>query len=157
MSLLFYKFLRYNFFWYLHCIIPSLTLVKVKSVKEPRSGIMEGRVLHGLNFKQAIRRLKTSGYSVILAGSSTALKNGGHYEAQKVKHRRNTDNRSRHDLAWGDLCSDIPKTNIWCVQIRQIVEDRIAGGEANQKCRDPGKGKQDIASDAYDAIRYSSR
>ena len=35
-----------------------------------------------------------------------------------------------------DLCSDISKTNAWCAQIRQIVEDRIAGGEAIRKCRE---------------------
>ena len=28
-----------------------------------------------------------------------------------------------------DLCADIPKTNAWCAQVRQIVEDRISDGE----------------------------
>lgn len=32
-----------------------------------------------------------------------------------------------------DLCSDIPKTNAWCAGIRQMVEDRIANGEAGMK------------------------
>lgn len=40
------------------------------------------------------------------------------------------------ELILRDLCSDIPKTNAWCAQIRQIVEDRIAGGEAVKKCRE---------------------
>lgn len=35
-----------------------------------------------------------------------------------------------------DLCADIPKTNAWCAQVRQIVEDRIAGGEPIKKCRE---------------------
>lgn len=35
-----------------------------------------------------------------------------------------------------NLCSDISKTNAWCAQIRQIVEDRIVGGEAIRKCRE---------------------
>ncbi len=35
-----------------------------------------------------------------------------------------------------DLCSDIPKTNAWCAQIRQLVEDRIAAGEEILKCRE---------------------
>ena len=34
------------------------------------------------------------------------------------------------ELILRDLCSDIPKTTEWCAQIRQLVEDRIAGGEA---------------------------
>ena len=32
-----------------------------------------------------------------------------------------------------DLCSDIPKTNAWCAGIRQMVEERIANGEAGMK------------------------
>lgn len=28
-----------------------------------------------------------------------------------------------------DLCADIPKTNAWCAQVRQLVEDKIAAGE----------------------------
>lgn len=35
-----------------------------------------------------------------------------------------------------ELCSDISKTTAWCAQIRQIVEDRIADGEAVKKCRE---------------------
>ncbi len=35
-----------------------------------------------------------------------------------------------------DLCSDIPKTDKWCVNIRQIVEDRIAAGEPIKMCRE---------------------
>lgn len=35
-----------------------------------------------------------------------------------------------------DLCSDISKTNALCAQIRQIVEERIANGEAIRKCRE---------------------
>ncbi len=34
------------------------------------------------------------------------------------------------ELILRDLCSDIPKTTEWCAQIRQLVEDKIAGGEA---------------------------
>lgn len=34
------------------------------------------------------------------------------------------------------LCADIPKTNAWCAQVRQIVEDRIADGEPIKKCRE---------------------
>lgn len=37
------------------------------------------------------------------------------------------------DLILRDLCSDIPKTNAWCAQIRKIVEDRIAAGEEIKK------------------------
>lgn len=34
------------------------------------------------------------------------------------------------------LCADIPKTDAWCAQVRQIVEDRIADGEPVKKCRE---------------------
>ena len=34
------------------------------------------------------------------------------------------------ELILRDLCSDIPKTTEWCAQIRQLVEDKIAVGEA---------------------------
>ena len=37
-----------------------------------------------------------------------------------------------------ELCADIPKTERWCAQIRQIAEDRIAAG-AGQQMRGGGK------------------
>ncbi|MGN0403489.1 MAG: hypothetical protein ACI4HQ_14695 [Acetatifactor sp.] len=51
------------------------------------------------------------------------------------------DVKNRHrdeeaEVILRDLCSDIPKTNAGCAQTRQIVEDRIANGEAIKKWRE---------------------
>jgi predicted RNA-binding protein associated with RNAse of E/G family len=40
------------------------------------------------------------------------------------------------DLILDELCSDIARTNSWCAGIREIVEKRIAAGEAITKCRE---------------------
>ena len=40
------------------------------------------------------------------------------------------------DLILDELCSDIARTNAWCADIREIVEKRIAAGEAITKCRE---------------------
>ncbi len=40
------------------------------------------------------------------------------------------------DLILNELCSDIAKTNAWCAEVREIVEKRIAAGEAITKCRE---------------------
>ena len=40
------------------------------------------------------------------------------------------------DAILHDLCEDIPATNKWCSEIRDIVEERIAAGEPVLKCRE---------------------
>ncbi len=40
------------------------------------------------------------------------------------------------DLILDELCSDIARTDAWCADIREIVEKRIAAGEAITKCRE---------------------
>ena len=40
------------------------------------------------------------------------------------------------DKILSELCCDISKTDKWCADIRQIVEDRIAAGESIKKCRE---------------------
>ena len=45
-----------------------------------------------------------------------------------------------------ELCGDIGKTDAWCAGIRQIVEDRIAGGEKILPCREVLENRRKTAS-----------
>lgn len=58
------------------------------------------------------------------------------YDSGELSETQYQEALDECDRIMSDLCSDIPKTNAWCSQIRDIVESRIAAGEPVKKCKE---------------------
>ena len=58
------------------------------------------------------------------------------YATGELSDEQYTDALTECDYIINDLCSGIAKTNAWCAGVRDIVEKRIAAGEAITKCRE---------------------
>ena len=58
------------------------------------------------------------------------------YDSGELSEAQYREALDECDRILSDLCSDIPKTNSWCSQIRDLVEIRIAAGEPVKKCKE---------------------
>ncbi|SFD09470.1 DUF402 domain-containing protein [Butyrivibrio sp. YAB3001] len=58
------------------------------------------------------------------------------HDSGELSEEQFADALTECDHIINDLCSDLAKTNAWCAEVRDIVEKRIAAGEAITKCHE---------------------